>query len=96
MEKTWVLKMDGDHVRFTPDGRVSILDAIGALMGPDQVDRVWERMKSDHPYILNHCRNHRFPGQSSTPVVDSSGWDKICGLLVDYWMSQSAPAGAPC
>jgi hypothetical protein len=31
MEQNLVVSFDGDPVRFTPDGRVSALDAIGAL-----------------------------------------------------------------
>ena len=31
MEQDFVVSLDGDPVRFTPDGKVSVLDAIGIL-----------------------------------------------------------------
>ena len=35
MEQNLVVHFDGDPVRFTPDGKVSVLDAIGALVNSE-------------------------------------------------------------
>jgi hypothetical protein len=84
MEKTFTLELDDSPVRFTPDGKVSIIDAIGATMQSNEAPAIWEALKSDHPEVLAYCEDYSFPGKGLAPVVDGMGWEMIMTLLFCY------------
>jgi hypothetical protein len=42
MEQNLVVNFDSDPVRFTPDGKVSVLDAIGALTHSKCPGSLWD------------------------------------------------------
>jgi hypothetical protein len=75
---------DDASVRFTPDGRISVLDAIRALTLSDSPEYIWEELKRDHPEILKHSRSYPFQKTGSLPVMDSKGWDLMWTFLIDY------------
>jgi hypothetical protein len=81
MEGPLTLLLDDKPVRFTPDGKVSVIDAIGATMDSDRARAVWETLKSDHPEVLLYCEDYPFQGNLPLPVVDSAGWEMIMMLL---------------
>jgi hypothetical protein len=81
MEEPFTLHMDDIPVRFTPDGKVSIIDAIGATMQSDQAHAIWEAFKSDHPEVLSYCEDYPFQGKTPLPVADSVGWEMIMTQL---------------
>jgi hypothetical protein len=84
VEQTLVVQFDDDPVRFTPDGKVSVLDVIRALTQSDQPERLWESLKEEHPEILDHCEDYFFrPGQSHT-VMDKEGSEMLLNLLIEY------------
>ena len=75
--------LDGDQIRFSPTGEVSVLDAISALTGANDPESVWEGIKRGHPRVLSGCREYRFQGSNGgpTPVADSQTWFQISVLL---------------
>jgi hypothetical protein len=81
MEEPITLHLDDIPVRFTPDGKVSIIDAIKATMQSNQARAIWETLKSDHPEVLAYCEDYPFGGKTPLPVADSAGWEMIMTLL---------------
>ncbi len=81
MEEPFTLHLDDIPVRFTPDGKVSIIDAIKATMQSNQARAIWETFKNDHPEVLAYCEDYPFQGKTPMPVADSAGWEMIMTLL---------------
>ena len=84
MEQNFVVNFDGDPVRFTPDGKVSVLDAIGALTHCECPGSLWDDVKKKYPEIVSHCGSYSFQRGHSRPVVDSEGWNVLWTVLIDY------------
>lgn len=84
MEPDLVVHFDSDPVRFTPDGRVSVLDAIEALVQSECPASLWDDVKKKHPEIMRHCGSYAFQKGNFLPVVDNEGWDKLSTVLMDY------------
>ena len=84
MGKIFMLQMNDSPVRFTPDGKVSIIDAIGATMQSNRAHAIWEALKSDHPEVLAYCEDYSFSEKGLAPVVDGMGWEMIMTLLFCY------------
>jgi hypothetical protein len=83
-EMDFAVGLDDTAVRFTPDGRISVLDAIKALTLSDSPEVIWEALKRDHPEIVRHSHSYSFQKAGSLPVLDSQGWDLMWTLLIDY------------
>jgi len=84
MKKAVVLNLVEGPVRFTHDGRVSVLDAIRAVGLADDSDAIWKKLKKEHPEILPHCKNESVGKDGSVMVVNSKGWEMIWLLLPEY------------
>ncbi len=84
MEQNLVVTFDGDPVRFTPDGEVSVLNAIGALTHSERAGVIWEDVKRKHPEIASFCGAYSFQKGLFMPVVDKEGWERLWILLIDY------------
>ena len=84
MEQNFVVNFDGDPVRFTPDGKVSVLDAIRALTHCECPGSLWDDVKKKYPEIVSHCGSYSFQRGHSLPVVDSEGWNGLWTVLIDY------------
>ena len=84
MNETYVVEMDNDQIRFTPDGRVFVLDAIKAVSGSNSEQDIWKNMKLDHPDILKYCERPAPSEDDGYLVVNTEGWDKIWMLLPQY------------
>ena len=91
MEEALVIALDNETVRFTPDGRVSVIDAIRAVSNSNRPWEIWERLKTQQPEILIHCEDYSFLTGVSAPVVDSEGLEKILVLLQDYLLDPNLP-----
>jgi hypothetical protein len=78
------MELDGDCIRFTPDGRVAVVDAIRALSEQDGADRIWESLKQACPEFRNICQGYHFKAGQMDSVVDGHGWEKIEAALLDY------------
>ncbi|OGP82539.1 MAG: hypothetical protein A2Z08_06265 [Deltaproteobacteria bacterium RBG_16_54_11] len=82
MEEPFTLHLDDKPVRFTPDGKISIIDAIGATTQSNHARAIWESLKVDHPEVLTYCEDYPFQGKPPLPVADSAGWEMIMMLLL--------------
>lgn len=83
-ESAITVNLDKEPVRFTPDGRMSVLDAIRALTLSEYPALIWEDLQKRHPEILNHCGNYLFQGEESLLIIDREGWDAMWVMLFDY------------
>ncbi len=75
------LEINDDSVRFTSDGRISVVDAIAALCGHSDSDGVFESIANENPEILDQCKSYALEGEDTLLVADLEGWDKIVSLL---------------
>ena len=64
MEQTLVAQFDDDRIRFTPEGKVFVLDAIKALTQSEHPKDLWESLNTKYPEIL---------AQSARTVVSNEG-----------------------
>jgi hypothetical protein len=84
MEQILTVRFDDDAIRFTPEGKVSVLDTIKALTQSGQPGRVWKSLKEEHPEILPYCEYYRFQPGQCLPVMDKEGLEILWMLLIDY------------
>jgi hypothetical protein len=84
MHHTLVVQFDDDLIRFTPEGKVSVLDGIKALTQSEHPEHLWESLKKEHPEILDHCENFHFQEGQCLPVMDKEGWGMLWILLIDH------------
>jgi hypothetical protein len=71
-------------VRFTPDGKVAIIDAIRAVTNTNRPSVIWETLQRNHPEVLSFCEDYPFQKNDHSPVVNSMGWEAIMPLLFYY------------
>ena len=88
MDTPVTLKMGDESVRFTPDGQVSIIDAIRALGGDDESEALWESIKSKNPEILEHCEPYSFGEGKTAFVTGTEAWDEFIILLADHLLNR--------
>ena len=84
MEEVTTVHLDDNPVRFTPDGRIAVIDAIGALSNSDQPDAIWKEMKAGNPELLEKCEEYAFEEGDRHPVAGTEGWERILLLLPSY------------
>lgn len=81
MEQALILSLDSVALRFTPEGKVSVVDAIRAVSNSDSPYFIWENLKAERPEILLYC-------------FDTDRFDAALAnlekLLSDYAKSHSA------
>jgi hypothetical protein len=90
--KHFMMQLDGNPVRFTPDGKIAVVDAIKALSARDCAERIWESLKEERPEFKALCQNYHFQKDKIDSVVDGEGWEKIEDALVDYILDHSPSA----
>lgn len=88
MDKALVVNLDSEPVRFTPDGKVSVVDAIRAVSNSNRPRAIWENLNVEHPEILTYCEDYPFQGERSVLVANSKGWERILMLLPGYLSDQ--------
>ncbi len=89
MENNVVLNLDDTPVRFTPDGKVFIIDAITALTentNKRNAEGIWKSLSTENPEVMDLCEDFHFTKENPLPVADSNAWDKIQLLLFDHMM----------
>ena len=84
MEQPLILNMDDVPLRFTPEGKVSVVDAIRAVSNSNHPHAIWEILKAEHPEVLIYCEDYYFQGKDPIPVISSKGWEGVWMLLPDY------------
>ena len=60
MEQTLIVSLDSEPLRFTPDGKVSIVDAIRAVTNSNRPYSIWKNLKAEHPEIFIYCEDYSF------------------------------------
>ena len=78
------IKMGEETVRFTPEGKLFVEDAIRLMSPEGESHGIWERMTNDHPDILDYCEDYPSQEEDNLPIIDSEGWDRIVNLLPEY------------
>ena len=86
MKTHTTLRVDDFAVKFTPDGKVSVLDAIETLMASGEAPRIWNLLVQEQPEIANLCEHYNFHKSRPECVVDSEGWEQIEDLLLNYML----------
>jgi hypothetical protein len=81
------LMLDQDRIRFTPEGKMAVIDAIEALTGADDGHRVWQNVIDGNPEMVSWCDTYRFPKSDATPVVGRKGWEKVELLVFEYMVA---------
>lgn len=87
MIKSLMLTLDQDKFRFTPEGKVSILDIIAALCATEEPEMIWEDIISNHPEMYAYCEDFSYKDET-IKVIDSSGFYMLEKLLFDYLIMQ--------
>ena len=83
MASSFELKLDGQRVRFTDSGKVAVIDAINALVGPVADAReVMRHIREEDPSLLNNCEKHRFRDGGAEPVMDVEGWNRVIQIIL--------------
>ena len=70
MEQTIIVTLDSVPLRFTPDGKVSVIDAIRAVSSSNHPYSIWENLKAEHPEILIYCEGYSFQGEHPVSGTD--------------------------
>jgi len=91
MEQPLILNLESVPLRFTPDGKVSVVDAIRAVSNSKRPYSLWEKLKAEHPEILIYCEDYSFQEEGPIPVIDSKGWERVWMLLPDYLSYPNVP-----
>lgn len=88
--KHYSMKLDGDRVRFTPDGKIAVVDAIRALSARKNANLIWESLKIERPEFKDLCQNYEFKEDKTDSVVDGEAWKKIEDALLDHILDHHA------
>jgi hypothetical protein len=80
------VQLEDDAIRFTPDGRIAIVDAIRALSDSDCPCCIWEDLINNHPQLSDMCSKYTFQGDESVAVANSENWNVIQSLLLEQLM----------
>ncbi|MGD1967534.1 MAG: hypothetical protein PVJ35_05040 [Desulfobacterales bacterium] len=86
------MKLDNDSIRFTPDGKVAVVDAIKALSARDDAGGIWESLKNQYPELKEICQIYGFKEDESDCVVDGEAWQMIEDALYNYMISHTTSA----
>ena len=83
METCPVFNLDSIDVWFTPDGRISVLDAIKAVTMSNHPHDLWKKISGKRPSVMEHCELYRNNNEQPFLVADIAGWDTISALLFE-------------
>lgn len=84
MNKNVTLDIEGENVRFTEDGKISVIDAIAVLSEDDCPACIWEKLMQENPQLATALEEYSFKDGESVIVADSESWEIIEILLLDY------------
>jgi hypothetical protein len=76
--------VDNERIKFTPGGKVAVLDAIASLCPGEDTHVLWERLLSQQPQLNRLCEDYPFSRHQSTLVTDGQGWVIIQEALFDF------------
>jgi hypothetical protein len=52
--KEFVLSLNENFVRFTPNGEIAVIDAVEMLSGSDSAEAIWKTSRDENSEILIH------------------------------------------
>ena len=78
------VKMGSESVRFTDDGKVFVNDALRLMTRESESHTLWERVKKDHPSILEYCEDIPVSDDETTTITNTKGWGLIMNVLQQY------------
>lgn len=84
MVKTYLVDLGGTDIRFTPEGKVAVIDAIEALCAVSDPEDIWRELVAAHPEIVALCERYAFGDAPPAIVVDAPGWAVIEALLPEH------------
>jgi hypothetical protein len=87
MIKSLMLTLDQDKFRFTPDGKVSVVDIIAALCATDEPEIILEEIMSHNPELIDYCEDFKYKDKT-IKVIDSNGLYMLEELLFHYLIQQ--------
>ena len=90
MGQAMVFTLNNKSVRFTPDGKVSVVDAIRIVTNSNSPGAIWDTIKAEHPEVLMHCEGYSFQTEGPIAVVNSEGWETIWMLLPNYLLEMNS------
>ena len=89
MGQAMVFTLNNQSVRFTPDGKVSVVDAIRIVTNSNSPGAIWDTIKAEHPEVRMHCEDYSFQIEGPISVVNSEGWETIWMLLPNYLLDMN-------
>ncbi|MGB5985089.1 MAG: hypothetical protein WBG37_07270 [Desulfobacterales bacterium] len=90
MGRSVTLQLIDNPVRFTPDGKVAVVDAIAALSEAECPERIWEELKRSHPQLDGLCGDYTFRKEEQVPVAGSEAWLAIESKLLDHLLENAS------
>ena len=75
MNEQLLVVIDEKGVRFTPDGKVAVIDAINALTDHMPAEKIWEEFRRENPDIA--CFEYRFSEDKTLCVVDRPTMERV-------------------
>lgn len=88
MKQALQFQLDDANVRFTPDGSVAVVDAIGAFGNTRCPEKVWAALKRRYPQLEVLCSDYTFAGEEVLSVADGDQWlviqEKLLDHLIDF------------
>lgn len=78
-----VFEMDNTKVSFTPEGKISVIDAIQAVTRSKDYKELWKTISDKNPSIMKHCELYQDYNDKPFLVADIEGWDKISFFLFE-------------
>jgi hypothetical protein len=87
MIKSLMLTLDQDKFRFTPDGKVSVIDIIAALCATDDPEMIWGEIILHHPEMHEYCEDFVYKDEI-IKVIDGNSFYMLEKLLFRYLMQQ--------
>ncbi|MBU2490762.1 MAG: hypothetical protein KKA60_15360 [Proteobacteria bacterium] len=88
MTAAYTLTLEDQAIRFTPDGKIAVIDAIRAVAPENNAESMLDTLRAEHPEIMALCEGYHFQGEGANLVADSSGWELISMLLLEQVMEK--------
>jgi len=81
-----IVAIDDQDIRFTPDGKVAVLDVISVLSEASSAEQVWAEFKQENPGI--ECTEYTFAGGENLCVIDREAMEQVQDWLFGYTLMQ--------
>jgi len=81
MDKFWKVNFETYPIRFTPKGKVCVIDVIKLLCKTNRPFSLWKRLITDHPEILADCEDYPFQPGENLPVVQEKWMETGLGIF---------------